>query len=44
MTDLRCELQLEFAISRTAAAIATPFAISTNSSTLDSVCIVTLVA
>ena len=41
MTDLRCERQLESAISRTAAAIATPPTISTNSRMLDSVRIIT---
>ena len=43
-TDQRCEQQLESAISRTGAAIATPSAVSTNSSMLDSARIVTLVA
>ena len=43
-TDLRCERQLESAISRTGAAIATPSAVSTNSSMLDSARIVTSVA
>ena len=41
MTDLRCERQLEFTISRTAVAIATPPTISTNPRMLDSACIVT---
>ena len=43
-TDQRCEWQLESAISRTGATIATPSAVSTNSSMLDSACIVTSVA
>ena len=43
-TDLRCERQLEFSISRTGAAIATQFAVSTNSRMLDSARIVTPVA
>ena len=40
-TNRRCEQQLEFAISRTAAAIAAPFANPTDSIMLDSACIVT---
>ena len=43
-TDRRCEGQLELAISRTAAAIAAPLTISTNSSMLDSARIITPVA
>ena len=41
MTDLMCERQLESAISRTAAAIATPPAISTDPRMLDSARIIT---
>ena len=43
-TDRRCERQLDSAISRTGVAIATPSAVSTNSSMLDSARIVTSVA
>ena len=43
-TDRRCERQLESAISRTGAIVATPSAVSTNSSMLDSARIVTSIA
>ena len=44
MTDLRCEQQREYVISRTTAAIANPLKISNNSRMLNSARIVTPVA